>query len=207
MERNNTCQLRDQCPKKTDEELVEFVLANKQCYVCLMERYEEKILRYIQRISGLSREGSEDIAQEVFLKVFINLNSFDRKMKFSSWLYRIAHNETINYWRRNKKTNESAFLWDDFEGLRNIIKDSYNLEQEVYQKLNNRKLVETIGQLSDKYREVLILNYLEGKSYQEIADVLNKPIGTVGTLINRAKKALAVLLKKQGINSYTAFKS
>jgi RNA polymerase sigma-70 factor (ECF subfamily) len=169
-----------------------------------MQRYEEKITRYVRRISGVNIETAQDIVQEIFLKVYINLNAFDQDLKFSSWLYRIAHNETINHWRRNKKRNASDISWDDNDALKSIIRDEYDTEQGVYQKITNEQLMEAIDGLDEKYRSVLMLNYLEGKSYQEIADILNRPIGTVGTLLNRAKKILKKDLIKMGVVSKIA---
>jgi len=198
------CKDFDKCSKKKDEELVKLVRKNKDCYVCLMERYENKIIRYIRRISNVSQESAEDIAQEVFIKVFVSLNEFNDELKFSSWLYRIAHNETINYWRRNKKRKSYDISWDENEALMSILRDNRDIEEEVYQKITNQQLKNALKRLDEKYREVLILNYLEGKSYQEIADILKKPIGTVGTLLNRAKKFLARELEKEGVSSEVA---
>lgn len=200
----NLCPQRDKCHSKTDEELVNFVKNNKDCYVCLMERYEDKMMRYVRRISGVNIETAQDIVQEVFLKVYINLNGFDPELKFSSWLYRIAHNETINNWRRNKKRSSTDISWDDNEALKSVIKDDRDIEQEVYQKITNEQLIEVIEKIDEKYRTVLVLNYLEGKSYQEIADILKKPMGTVGTLLNRAKKILKKELIKEGMSSSIA---
>lgn len=200
------CDKIEICKTKTDEEVVEMVKKNKQCYVCLMERYEDKMLRYVRRISGVSDETAQDIVQDIFLKVYININAFDPELKFSSWLYRIAHNETINFWRRNNKKKKANISWDDNEALQNIIKDEKNTEQDVYQKITNEKLLGAVNRLDEKYQDVIMLNYLEGKSYQEIADILNKPMGTVGTLINRAKIKLAEELKKIGIDKEVANK-
>jgi len=203
---NLICGKKKICEKKADEEVIEMTKKDKQCYGCLVERYEEKIIRYVKRISGVSDETAEDITQNIFLKVYINLNAFDPKLKFSSWLYRIAHNETINYWRRNKRRKEAKISWDDNEALRNVIKDKKDTEQEVYQKITNEKLLEAINRLDKKYQDVILLNYLEGQSYQEIADILKKPMGTVGTLINRAKLKLVEELKKAGVGKHVANK-
>lgn len=200
------CPHQNECPLKSDEELVELVIGNKQCYICLMQRYEEKIKRYITRISGVSSDTADDIVQNVFLKVYINLQEFNSQLKFSSWLYRIAHNETINYWRRNKNLKANRVSWDDNEGLKNIIRDDYNVEDHIFQKLTNEKLASAISDLDEKYRNVIVLNYLEGKSYQEIAEVLDKPIGTVGTLISRAKKMLSRKLQDNGIDISVALR-
>lgn len=206
MNSTDVCPYQEVCPTKPDEELVQLVKENKQCYICLMQRYDDKITRYITRISGVSQDTAEDIVQNIFLKVYVNLNEFNRELKFSSWLYRIAHNETINYWRRNKNAKANKVSWDDNEGLKNIIKDGYDVEDHVYQKLTNEQLGKALGTLDEKYRSVIVLNYLEGKSYQEIADVLDKPIGTVGTLISRAKKMLSKNLKQQGVDLKVAIR-
>ncbi|MEA2006677.1 MAG: RNA polymerase sigma factor [Patescibacteria group bacterium] len=198
------CTLKEKCETLSDEKLVGFVKKHKDCYVCLMNRYDEKMMRYVRRISGVDVEAAEDIIQDVFLKVYVNLNAFDENLKFSSWLYRIAHNETINYWRRNKKKSSTDISWDDNEALKNVIRDKHDTEQAVYQKITNEQLLEVLEEIDEKYRTVLILNYLEGKSYQEIADILNKPIGTVGTLLNRAKKLLKENLVKEGIRASIA---
>ena len=201
---NLNCGRKNICQHQTDEEIVEMVKKHKQCYVCLMERYEEKILRYVKRISGVSPETAQDIVQDIFIKVYVNLNAFDGRLKFSSWLYRIAHNETINHWRRNKKRKNARVSWDDNEALQAVIKDEKDVEQEVYQKITNEKLLQAIDKLDEKYQAVVVLNYLEGKTYQEIADILNKPLGTIGTLINRAKTKLKDELLYSGIDKNVA---
>jgi RNA polymerase sigma-70 factor (ECF subfamily) len=202
-----SCPIKDKCKEKSDEEIVEFVKQNKECYVCLMERYGDKIARYIKRISGVNNETCEDILQDVFMKVYVNLNNFKPEMKFSSWMYRIAHNEVINYWRKHKKNKPNNVSIDYHELLKNIIKYEYDTEEGVYQKMINSDLRVALDRLDEKYKAVLVLNYLEGKSYQEIADILKKPIGTVGTLISRAKKKVLEELKKEGVTSGKALRS
>ena len=186
----------EKCQDKTDEELVDLTKKNTRYYSCLIDRYEEKIKRYILRLSGAEKETLEDVAQEVFLKAYVNLNSFNRELKFSSWLYRIAHNETISHWRRNKSANGGSVSFDELDFLKTILSDGKNLEDQVYWKLDGQQAVRALENLDEKYRDVLVLAFLEDKSYQEIAEILKKPIGTVGTLISRAKKRLAEELKK-----------
>ncbi len=209
MENNNVnnktiCDHVNECVKKTDEELVDLVKKNSECFGCLSSRYEDKIIRYIRRISAVNEETAEDITQNIFLKVYVNLNQFDPELKFSSWVYRIAHNETINYWRRNKKGKQDDVSWDQHESLKNILKDSPDVEQRVYQKITNEDVMVVLNDLEEKYRDVLFLSYIEGKNYQEIADILNKPLGTIGTLINRGKKILIKKLEESGIDKSVA---
>ena len=78
-----------------DEQLVQLSLNNQDYFYYLMKRYEIKLLRYIKRLTTVSPEEAKDIIQEIFIKVYRNLNGFNPKLKFSSWIYRIAHNEII----------------------------------------------------------------------------------------------------------------
>ena len=85
---------------KTDEELILLTLANKEYFLHIIKRYEDKLFRYIKTISNVTREDAEDLLQEVFIKAYKNIYDFSPKYKFSSWIYRIAHNETISRYRR-----------------------------------------------------------------------------------------------------------
>lgn len=168
-----------------------------------MERYEQKLLRYIKRLTGLQKESAEDILQEVFIKIFKNLNSFDQDLSFSSWAYRIAHNEAINHVRKYKGKEPIALENDDEDAasLINILESDSDVEAEVLQKETALKVRETLKQLPKKYRDVIILYYLEEKDYTEISDILKKPMGTVATLLSRAKKKFKELALKNNITN------
>lgn len=187
-----------ECIDKTDEQLVTLTLKNKEYYLCLMKRYESKLLGYILKISNLDRQDAEDIIQEVFIKAYQNLNDFDFKFKFSNWIYRIAHNATISAFRK-KKASSKTVSWED-KDLDNILESSLNVEKANIQKLTHKQILEIINHLPLKYKEVLILKFVEDKDYRVIGDILHKPMGTIATLINRAKKSLIRELKKEGIN-------
>ncbi|MEA3429111.1 MAG: RNA polymerase sigma factor [Thermodesulfobacteriota bacterium] len=153
-----------------------------------MKRYEIKLLRYIRRLTTVSQEESEDIIQEVFIKVYRNLNGFNQKLKFSSWIYRIAHNEIINQYRKTKlRSSVIPLNIEDEANLIGSINDTIEIDG-AYENLENAERVrKALAELPDKYREILVLRYLEDKSYNEISDILRKPPGTVATQINRAK--------------------
>lgn len=175
--------------EKSDEELVRGTLCESSTYAHLMARYETKLLRYICRIASFSREEAEDVLQETFIKAYRNLNDFDQSLKFSSWIYRITHNEAINALRtRNRfpQTIETA----EGDPLVERLADSLDLEHAFDQKLRHKRVMDALESLDQKYRDVLILKFLEEKSYEEIADVLAKPMGTVGTLIKRGRAQL-----------------
>lgn len=173
----------------SDEELVQLSLKDQDCFYYLMKRYELKILRYMKRISNVSLEESEDILQEIFIKVYRNLNGFNPKLKFSSWIYRIAHNEIINQRRKNNTYSAmvTSNMEDDNDDLSKFVCDALNIDDICISGENAGKVRMALAELPDKYRKALVLRYLEDRSYNEISDILRKPPGTVATLINRAK--------------------
>lgn len=186
------------CTNKTDEELVRMTLEDKESYLCLMKRYEDKLLRYILRISGLSREDAEDVLQDAFLKAYLNLNDFDLSLKFSSWIYRIVHNETISNFRKNKTHLLNQDFFYDEEKIKKIASES-DLNKELDAKFLKENINKIFERMDLKYREVLILKFIEEKSYEEISDILKKPVGTVGTLVNRAKKQFKKIIDNKNI--------
>lgn len=189
-----------ECEGKTDEELVELLLINQHFYLCLMKRYEDKLMRYIRRISNFSLEEAEDVLQEVFLKVYQNINNFDSKLKFSSWIYRITHNQVVSCHRRKEVRPKAYDLSNEEFDIFDTLVSEIDLESDIDQDYLRQNLNKVLENIDEKYREVLVLKYWEQKNYQEISDILKKPIGTVGTLLNRAKQKFKSELVKQNIN-------
>ncbi|KKP46780.1 MAG: RNA polymerase, sigma-24 subunit, ECF subfamily [Candidatus Woesebacteria bacterium GW2011_GWA1_33_30] len=171
-----------------DEELVEVIrLKDQELYTLIVKRYQDKLLRYANYLVN-DEQQSADVVQEALIKGFINLNSFDKKKKFSSWIYRIVHNEAINFITKNKKAIK---LDPEFE-----IADTKNIEEEYFKKEITAEVAICLDKIPLKYSEVLSLYYLEEKSYDEISDILRLPIGTVGTRINRGKLIIKKICKK-----------
>lgn len=187
------------CQGKTDKELVALILDNQDYYLCLMQRYETKLFRYIRRISNLSEPDIEDLLQEIFIKIYKNLNDFDQNLKFSSWVYRIAHNQVISNWRKIE-ARPKTISFEDNKFIFNALISKDNPQNEIDQKSINKNAQEILAELDYKYREVLVLKYLEEKDYQEISDILKKPLGSVATLISRAKGQFKVEAHKKNIN-------
>jgi len=185
------------CEEKTDEELVKLTLADQEWYLCLMRRYEAKLTRYIRRISGLNDQDLEDVLQDIFIKAYRNLNEFDPDLKFNSWIYRIAHNEVISRYRK-LMTRPQLVDGEEGEKMLDLIEDKNDPEEKLDNKLSREKIQNILSQMDLKYREVLALKYLEEKDYKAISDIVKKQIGTVGTLINRAKKQFREIVNKQG---------
>jgi RNA polymerase sigma-70 factor (ECF subfamily) len=176
----------------SDKELVKKSLENKDYFLLLSTRYEAPLLRYIKRLSGLNHEDAQDVLQEVYIKIYLNLSSYNPKLKFSSWIYRITHNHTMSELRK-KHSRPISYL--DPQDL-TFIKSSSDILRETDSKLDLEEAKKAIYSLKDKYKEVLILRVLEEKEYQEIADILKKPMGTVSTLLNRAFKKLKQIIIK-----------
>ena len=161
-----------------------------------MKNYEAKLLRYIMRISGFRKEDAEDALQEIFIKVYQNLRDFDSDLKFSSWVYRIAHNYVISEYRKRKIRPEKILSEeDDWQNFVSYI----DVAGDVNNRINREVINNILDKIDIKYREVLILNFLEGYEYKEISDILKKPMGTVATLLNRAKKKFRQELERQNI--------
>lgn len=185
---------------KTDEELVSLVLTDEDYYLILMKRYESKLSNYIKKLSNFNNEDIEDILQEVFIKAFRYLNDFDQKMKFSSWIYRIAHNETISHFRKKSSRPKVISVEDNDTYLSQTLPAKHNVESDASKNIESKNIAEVLNKIDRKYKDILILRYFEEKDYKEISDILQKPIGTVGTLLNRAKKSFKDEAKKQGMN-------
>jgi len=170
--------------KLSDEKIVEAIRKkDKELFVHIIKRYQDKLMRYAGYLVGDEHMAS-DVVQESFIKTYINLNGFDTKKKFSSYIYRVVHNEAINLIRGQKK-QVSLYEHVDFDsGI--DIEDGF-IQKELTSRTHN-----CLSKMPVIYKEPLSLYFLEGKSYEEISDILRIPVGTVGTRINRAK----VIMKK-----------
>lgn len=170
--------------KFTDEEIVEKVRSeDRELYAVIIKRYQNKLLRYSKNLIK-DEFRAIDIVQDSFIKAFVNLNGFDVKNKFSSWIYRIVHNETINVLKKNQKETN---LPEDFD-----TSSDENIQDEFEQKEIISKVEKCLGEMPILYSEPLSLHYIEEKSYEEISDILRIPMGTIATRISRAK----ILMKK-----------
>ena len=181
--------------KISDEQLAEEVRSkNKELFAEIVSRYQNKIYSYTRRLVNDGEE-AEDLTQDVFIKVYKNLNGFDVKRKFSSWIYRIAHNESVNFIK--KKSYFKILSIEQNEFLKNTMATTENLIEKIIEKENSQKVRELLGKLSFRYKEILVLRYFEEKTYEEISDILRMPTNTVGTLINRAKGQLEKMAREE----------
>lgn len=188
----------DELEALKDEELVVLALKSQDNFALIINRYKNKLYNYIRRITNVRDEDAEDLLQDVFLKVYLNLNDFDTDLKFSSWIYAIAHNQVISQHRKISVRAEGHSTNLEDESARKLA-SNINIEKEVdniYLKDNVNKVLDA---LPEKYRDILVLKFLEEKNYQEISDILKKPVGTVGSLMNKAKSEFRKELDAQQI--------
>lgn len=180
-----------------DAQIVAKTLQDNQNFRYIIQRYEAKLTRYIRRMSNFSPEEIEDVLQDIFIKVYQNLNAYDQDQKFSSWIYRIAHNHIISTFRKKKARPEPAFSNDDEDIFESIASDE-DIRKNIDMNIAKNKIGDVLASMDEKYREALVLKYLEEYDYKEISFILKKPMGTIATLINRAKKQF--IKKAQELN-------
>jgi len=185
----------ESCQNKTDEELAGLVKENTEYFACLMRRYEKRLLLYIGRLTGFKSNDTEDILQEAFIKIFYNIADFDSGLKFSSWAYRIVHNEAISFLRKRKAELVVDWSAEEWQNLTSEI----DWQKDFEQKIDHEKISILLNKLKPRYRDVLVLKFQEDRDYAEISDILQKPMGTVATLINRAKKELKKEILKNNL--------
>ena len=183
---------------QTDQDLVAATLRDPHAYRLLVEKYEKPLMRYIMRLGNADSDGAKDILQESFIKAYIHLNDYDLRLSFSSWIYRIVHNETINYFRTLKNRPRPVEREEDLL-LFEKIADDLNLEHQSDVGRTRVVIESALDQLNQKYRDVTVLRFFEEKSYEEISDILQIPSGTVATYLSRAKLALKKALEEKGV--------
>ena len=175
----------------SDEELAKLAQqGDTEQFGALVERYEHKLLRYGRKFLS-DHEDITDIVQDVFLRAYQGLQGFDTRQKFSPWIYRIAHNAYVSALAKKSRNPLVYVDFDTFVGHA-IYEDPLPRERE--QAEMSALLAQSLEKLQPKYREVLVLYYLEEMPYKDIAEVLQVPQSTVGVRIKRAKEALKATL-------------
>lgn len=175
----------------TDEEIVKQVQQGEvEPFELLVQRYQEKLLRYGRKFLN-NNQDIEEIVQEVFIKAYVNIKGFDCSRKFSSWIYRIAHNEFVNALKKKR-----PLYFFDLDVLLPHFVSKEDIERDIEKKEIKSLIDKSLNKLSLKYKEVIVLYYFEELSYKEISDVLRIPISTVGVRIKRAKKLMKNLYEQ-----------
>ncbi len=184
----------------SDTEVVDrFLTGEERAFQELVERYEVRLLNFIYRTIG-DRERAEDLVQEVFIRVYRHIHRFDTSKKFSTLIYTIASNLAKNE-LRNRSRNP-LILFQTITGAKTEderplqFEDSTSRPDDLFQKRHLRALVEeTVAQLPEHHRQVFVLREIEGKSYEEIAEITHCNLGTVKSRLNRARNAFAAIIE------------
>ena len=191
--------LREQLRGLEDSAVVSaFFAGEKRAFEKLVDRYQTRLLNFIYRTTG-DRERAEDLVQEVFIRVYRHLHRFDRAKKFSTWIYTIASNLAKNELRNRSRNPLVLFQtirrnWQD-EDRPLQFEDSASRPDDLFRKRHLRELVETsVQKLPPHHRQVFVLRELEGKSYEEIAEITSCNLGTVKSRLNRARNAFASII-------------
>ena len=162
----------------------------------LVDRFQRPVFSIIFRMVR-DREKAEDLAQETFVRTFNNLDRYDRSYKFSSWLFKIAYNLTVDHLRRKELKTVSihgspdAVTTDQQEATSVTLESTEEAPDERLESIELAgRLEESIGKLREEYRTAILLRHVEGRAYEEIAEIMDIPLGTVKTYIFRARRQL-----------------
>lgn len=178
--------------KNSDEDVVELIVGGDvDAYEEIINRYEAKLRRYATFLLRDPATAS-DVVQDTFIKAYQNLQGFNLKYKFSSWIYRIAHNEAMNAIKKSKHT---AVDIDDLADLGYEPKTHEIIDQDILKE----HVHGCLQKLEPKYREVIQLIYFENMKYEEASDVLHVPTSTVGVWLSRAKNQLKEFCRQKGV--------
>ena len=186
---------------QTDLELISKAIAGREDgFEGLVRRYQRPITSYVFRMLG-DYDSALDVTQEVFIKVYNSLSRYSSEYKFSTWLYRIAHNAAIDHIRRNSVVGQSLET-EAADGTYQL-----QLESPLPSPEQNRERSEwkaeikaVIGLLPPAYRELILLRHSQDLSYDEIADVTGLPLGTVKNRLFRAREMMREIFLQRGLS-------
>ncbi|KWW13054.1 RNA polymerase subunit sigma [Peribacillus simplex] len=179
------------------ERINQVVKGDHNAFGEIVELYKDKVFQICFRMLG-NRQEAEDLAQEAFVRAFVNIRSFNIDMKFSTWLYRIATNLCIDRLRKKKPDYYLDAEVAGTEGLNMYSQLASNMakpEEEAESLELQETIQEEIMKLPEKYRSVIVLKYIEELSLKEISEILDLPVGTVKTRIHRGREALRKQLR------------
>ena len=159
----------------------------------LVNAYSKRIFNMSYQFVGSYQE-AEDLTQDIFLKLYNSLAKYDLKKNFTAWLLTLAKNHLIDQYRKTKWEKKTRDNFDDYY----LTSDTFeNPEEEVVKEENRKTIWEGINNLSSEIRMAVILRDIQGKKYEEIAEIMSLPLGTVKSRVNRGRLQLAKILKEK----------
>lgn len=175
-----------------------FLAGNRRAFDELVERYQNRLLNFVYRTTG-DRERAEDLVQETFIRVYRHLHRFDQSKKFSTWIYTIASNLAKNELRnrsrnplvlfqtilKNRQEDQRPLEWED---------NTYRPDDLFRKRALKAQVDAAVDQLPEHHRTVFVLREMEGKTYEEIAEITDTNLGTVKSRLNRARNSFARII-------------
>ena len=184
-----------------DGELVQTALAGRESgFEELVRRYQRPIAAYVYRMVG-DYDAALDLTQEVFIKVYGSLSRYRAEFKFSTWIYKIAHNAAIDYLRRGAARETTISSGEDDRPAMTVESRRLTPEQESERNERCSEIETVVQMLPASYRELIVLRHSNDLSYDEIAEVTGLPLGTVKNRLFRAREAMRDLLVQRGITT------
>lgn len=192
---------RKQISLFTDVELISNIIRGRHDeFEELVRRYQKPISGYVYRIVG-NYESSLDVTQEVFIKVYNSLHRYSSEYKFSTWLYRIAHNAAIDHLRRNS-VNPQSLETQTADGTYQLQIEATSPSPEKDREISEwrAEIGQVVKRLPDAYKQLILLRHAHDLSYDEIAEVTGLPLGTVKNRLFRAREMMRQILIERGFN-------
>jgi RNA polymerase sigma-W factor len=187
--------------QEVDRKLIHRALdGDDQAFDELMQRYHQSVYNLVYRMIESPQE-AEDIVQETFIKAFNALASFNEEYAFSTWLFKIATNHCIDTLRKRKLRTfslDTPIQTKDGAVSRDYADESYSPERSTISNEHTSMILDAVEDLPEKYRVVINMRHHEDRSYEEISEILDIPIGTVKARIFRARELLKKILKDKG---------
>jgi RNA polymerase sigma-70 factor (ECF subfamily) len=170
----------------TDVDLVKLIAeGDEKAFEQIVLKYQQAVFNTVYRYTG-NQDDVQDLAQEIFIKVWRNAAKFKGKSKFSTWLYRVVVNHCINYRRKHKRKHTSL----DELAEKGITPESLKVTPDWERKRRVELVRKAVDDLPDRQRMALVLSQYEGRSYKEIAEIMKVSLSAVESLIFRARSAL-----------------
>ncbi len=186
----------------TDDAVIIKILEWKQEYFSeLVDRYADKLGKYIFTLVNYNKQLSNDCLQEVFLKVWEKLPQYQIGTNFNAWIYRLTHNTVINVLQQ-ASTKDQHYAGNDLNET--LLADTENILDIADENFRKALVKKMLTSIDEKYRAIILLYYYEEKSYEEIAEILEISVNTVGTQLSRAKKQIQKQLNTDQSHFYFA---
>ena len=179
--------------EKTDKELYQkYLVGSNSAFEELVKRYKDHIIYFISRYTK-NTQIAEDISQDVFVYILLHKDQYDFKYSFKTYLYMIAKCRAINYLKKEKRIIKTC-------DLNNLYIEDNDLEEIIYKNEKSKNIRKVINKLNPDYQAVIYLASLEGFKYKEVAKIMDKNVGQVKVMLNRAKRKLKEALEREGFS-------